>query len=168
MAGQPQRRERIKQAEATAEDAKGQIETVRLAMIRKGLDPADFGVAALTEPTMLSEYDPRLPLQVARFASAGQSIEEIRVLAGFTEGQERDWCSSYVDFSAAIARIRAREEAFWHGQARQAAKSGDRPGFNSITALIDKRFNNVAIGNAADLLHVHVASPLSKPGPKDD
>lgn len=169
MAGQPIRRERAKQAEAVADAARAELHKMRLAMVRRGLDPAEFGGQAVTDAPLLKAYQPDLPLRMSRLSSEGQSIEEIRVAIGFTEAQEREWCNSYVDFAAAIARTRAREEAFWQGQARQLAAAGDRAGFTAVSALIDKRFNsNSAIGNAADLVVVHIGKPLDEPVAKDD
>jgi hypothetical protein len=168
MAGTPVRRERAKVAQAETEAARAELAQLRLALVRKGLDPADFGARAIVESALLTRYEPDLPLRVSRLASEGQSIEEIRVQLGFTDAQEREWCNSYVDFAAAVLRVRAREEAFWQGEARLAAKTGDRAAFNSLTALIERRFNaGNAAGNAADLVVVHIGKPLDEPVSKD-
>lgn len=163
MAGTPLRRERLKAAEAAADDIRAELTAMRLAIVRAGLDPADFGAAALAEPVQLTEYLPTLPLQVQRLASEGKSIEEIRILLGFTEAQEREWGQSYVDMGSALLRVRAREEAFWQGQARHLAASGDRAGFQSVSALIERRFHtDSSKGDAASLVHVHIGKPLDK------
>ena len=169
MAGTPLRRERLKAAEAAADEIKAELAAMRLAIVRAGLNPADFGAAALAEPVQLTDYTPSLPLQLQRLASEGKSIEEIRIMLGFTEAQERDWANSYVDMAAALLRVRAREEAFWQGQARHLAASGDRAGFQAVSALIDRRFHSDSSkGDASQLVHVHVAKPLDKRAPKDD
>ena len=169
MAGQPLRRERIKQAEAGAEEARAELNAMRLALIRAGLKPEDYGASALVEPMHLTAYSDLLPRQVQRLAAEGKSIEESRVLLGFTEAQEQEWASSYVDFREALARTRAREEAFWQGQARQLAAAGDRPGFVAVSALIERRFHgDNSKADASNLVVVHAGARLDKPVAKDD
>lgn len=163
MAGQPIRRERAKQAEAKADEAQAQLHAVRINLIRRGLDPEEFGAGGAPEVATLSAYDATLPLRVSRLSGEGQAIEEIRISLGFTEAQEREWADQYVDFAAALARVRAREVAFWQRQARQLAAAGDRAGFTSVSALIDKRFNSdSARGDASQLIQVHIGKPLEQ------
>jgi len=163
MAGTPLRRERLKAAEAVADDIRAELAAMRLAIIAKGLDPADFGAAALAEPPQLTAYSELLPRQVMRLASEGKSIEEIRIMLGFTPAQETEWANLYVDMSVALLRVRAREEAFWQGQARQLATSGDRAGFQAVSALIERRFNtDNAKGDASQLVRVHIGKPLEQ------
>lgn len=163
MAGTPLRRERLKQAEAAADNSKAELAAMRLAIIAKGLNPEDFGAAALSEPPALEAYSDLLPRQVLRIAGEGKSIEEIRIMLGFTTTQEKAWADQYVEFAAALVRVRAREEAFWQGQARQLASSGDRAGFQAVEALIQRRFHtDNAKGDASQLVHVHIGKPLDK------
>lgn len=169
MAGQPLRRERIKQAEARAEEARAELQAVRLAIIRAGLNPEDFGAAALVEPVQLEAYSDLLPRQVMRLAAEGKSIEESRVMLGFTQAQEQQWADLYVDFREALARTRAREEAFWQGQARQLAAAGDRPGFVAVSALIERRFHSDnSAADASQLVVLHIGARLDQPVAKDD
>lgn len=153
MAGMPLRREKLKAAEGATEEIRARLDAMRVNLVKLGIDPNKVDPAgAVFEAPSLTKYASTLPLALARLASTGQSIEEIRIALGFTEAQQREWSDSYVDFREAIARVRAREEAFWQGQARQAAKTGDRPGFTAISALIQKRFTENASNNDATVL----------------
>lgn len=169
MAGTPLRRERLKQAEAAADVVKAELTAIRLAIIRAGLDPAKFGAAALAEPVQLDSYHQGLPLQLLRLASEGKSLEETRVMLGFTEAQEQQWADLYVDFREALLRVRAREEAFWQGQARHLAASGDRAGFQAVSALIERRYHSDSSkGDASQLIQVLVGARLDQPVRDED
>lgn len=170
MAGGPQRREKLKAAEAATDDVKVRLDAVRLALIRDGIDPNKYDAeAAKFEPPCLTGYLNTLPLAVARLASDGKSIEEIRIALGFTTRQEAEWSELYVAFYEALARVREREQAFWAMQARQAAKTGDRPGFAAISALIQKKFaDNAGASDAVNLLHLRPGHRRDQPVLKDE
>lgn len=168
MAGTPLRRERLKQATAAADEVRAELTAIRTQLIAKGLNPEDFGMAAAVEPPSLEAYSELLPRQILRLAGEGKAIEEIRVMLGFSLAQESEWANQYVDMAAALLRVRAREEAFWQGQARHLAASGDRAGFQAVEALIARRFHtDNSRGNAAALVHVYIGKPLDKRGSDD-
>ena len=163
MAGTPLRRERLKQATAVADEVRAELTAIRTQMIARGLNPEDYGMAAAYEPPSLQAYSDLLPRQVLRLAGEGKAIEEIRVMLGFSLAQEVEWSNQYVDMAAALLRVRAREEAFWQGQARQLAASGDRAGFQAVEALIARRFHSDnSRGDATQLVHVYIGKPLDK------
>jgi hypothetical protein len=167
MVGRPETRarEKLAGAEAERDAAAKRLDGVLAALLLDGIDPARYDPEiAKRAPPRLERYAPALPMQVARLADMGQSIEEIRVSLGFTDAQESEWRQRYVDFDAAVSRVRAREEAYWQRQARKMADGGDRASLTAITSLIQKRFiDSGSRGNAADLVHVHLGSRLHKP-----
>jgi hypothetical protein len=170
MAGQPLKRAQVKEARDEASALGTRFEAFKARLVRAGLNPDDYDPdGAADTPPMLDEYLPTLPLAVTRLANTGQAIEEIRVSLGFTEAQQALWVDQYVEFSEAISRARAREEAFWHAQVRNATKMGDRSQVTAITSLMQKRFmESSAVGQAASLIHVHVGQRRGQPVPKDE
>lgn len=164
MAGQPATREKLKNAQTSVADYELRLQRIRLAIAAAGLDPSRFDDQAPAPAALLLDYDPALPMRVLRLAGEGQSMEEIREALGFSERQQKAWVDLYVDFAGACSRARTREEAFWLRQMRLAANSGDRTSVASIQALISKRFTDTAaLGDAGDLVVVHVGQRLAQP-----
>lgn len=156
MAGSPLKRARIAAAKQEAGDATARLDAMRAALLAAGLDPNDYDDDQdATAGDMLAEYNQALPREVYRLAKLGQSPAEIRVQLGFTELQENDWRNRYVELDAAIVRARDLHRAFWDGQARIAAQTGDTSTFRSVTTLIEKTFLTTGgRGNAANLVVV--------------
>ena len=164
MAGQPATREKLKNAQSSVAEYELRLQHIRIALAAAGLDPSRFDDKAPSPAALMLDYDQALPMRVLRLAGEGQSMEEIREALGFTEAQQKQWADSYVDFAGACSRARSREEAFWLQQMRLAANSGDRTSVASIQSLISKRFQEgTSLGNAADLVHVHIGSRLAQP-----
>lgn len=173
MAGRPLTRQRAQLAEAAVENQAQahleRIQRIHTALAKRGIDPAEIDTSAPPATPPMTEYTPDLPMAVLRLAGAGQAIEEIRDTLGFSEAQQQAWAHSYVDMASAISRARAREEAFWLRQMRVAAESGDRTSVTSIQSLISKRFmDTVTLGNAADLVVVHIGARLDQRVSEDD
>lgn len=163
MAGRPQARAQRLALAAEADAGAKRVARIRAALIAAGLDPDQFDTEGPRQAAPLDAYSPALPLQMLRLAGEGLGIEEIRAELGFTEAQERDWAQSYVDMSAALSRVHAKEQAFWHAQARIAAQAGDRAGWQAATTLIARRFEaGTDKGDASQLVHVHIGKPLDK------
>lgn len=164
MAGSPQKRAAIQSAESAAAEAVAKLNAMRAALIAAGLDPEQFDTTSHDTAPALADYHHSLPREIGRLAGLGHSLEEIRIILGYTEAQEEDWRGRYVGFSNAIDRARAQEQGFWLAQVRAAAKGGDRSSLGAITALIDKRFHsNKAAGNAAALVSVRIGGRLVQP-----
>lgn len=173
MAGRPKTRQRLQLAEAQVENLAQEhidrLQRIHTNLVKRGIDPKEVDAEAPGAAVMLTDYSPDLPLAIVRLAGSGQPLEVIRDVLGFSEAQQRDWANSYVDFAGAISRARAREEAFWYRQLGTAAASGDRTSLTSIQALITKKFiSEQALGDASDLVHVHIGKPLEKRVASDD
>lgn len=163
MAGRPQARAQRLALAAEADAGTKRVGRIRAALIAAGLDPDQFDDEGPRQAAPLEAYSPALPMQMMRLAGEGLGIEEIRAELGFSEPQEREWANSYVDMAAALSRVHAKEQAFWHAQARIAAQAGDRAGWQAATTLIARRFEAGADkGDASHLVHVHIAKPLDK------
>jgi hypothetical protein len=138
-------------AAADQHDAEAAADAARAALLAAGAAPDAQGL-----PPALPAYHTALPAEVLRLAAKGQEIEEIRVALGFSEEQQAMWGGEYVDFAAAVARARELCRAFWLSQARIAVKAGDRSSFSAITGLIEKRYSQTTLGDAASLVTIRI------------